>query len=87
MQTAKFCKSLTALPSILKTGFRPTEPFVNAVMTWGVVKCIEKVDTDELLDVGKDFLNEIVLDTSNWMMHRLQNEPEKFTKNIYDIGI
>ncbi|MDP2750361.1 MAG: hypothetical protein Q8O89_06020, partial [Nanoarchaeota archaeon] len=47
MQTAKFCKSLTALPSILKTGFRPTEPFVNAVMTWGVVKCIENVDTDE----------------------------------------
>jgi hypothetical protein len=86
IRVAKFCRSLKALPSILKTGFRPTEPFVNAVMTWGTIKCIEKYDTDEILDVGRDVLNELVLDTSNWLMYRLQTEPETFTKNVYDYG-
>ena len=89
MTIVKICVNPKGLVSMLKTGFCPTEQFTIAVWSWGTIKTIEKYDTDEILKVGESALineNPVMIDGSNWAMHKLQAEPDKFVEILYKYG-
>ncbi|MFZ3059201.1 MAG: hypothetical protein WA102_05615 [Candidatus Methanoperedens sp.] len=74
---------------MLKTEFRATATFVMAAWLWGTLKVIENYDIDEITDAAasaNESNNPMVLEAGKWASSKIQTEPEKFTKIVFDYG-